>query len=92
MNAMLTDNREQRSAAERERLVLMRARADEVTEYIRLVRRQVDNLWHAARDATRTDPCFTRESNREGADNAAFEALQCLYHAEQELDLLKEER
>jgi hypothetical protein len=57
----------------------------EITDYVSAVRHELDALWRSARDATAPKPSFTAESNREVADNAAFEIMQCLHHVEDHL-------
>lgn len=60
----------------------------EIESYLAGVRGQLDDLWHAARDATEAAPMFTTESNRRSADDAAFEALQQIRAIEAHLEKL----
>jgi hypothetical protein len=69
---------EERDAAHQEVL--------EIEAYLAAVRGELDDLWCAARDATEPGGGhFTTESNRRVADDAAFQALQCLRALESHL-------
>ena len=60
-----------------------RVNCGEAADWLLGIRQSLDDLWNAARDATREEPYFARENNRETIDDAVCEILQMVHFLEE---------